>query len=283
MKISSFNLKQYVSVVDKYVPTSITDANGVILYVSDAFCKISGFSKDELLGHKHSLHKHPDMPASTYEELWNTITLGKAWSGRIKNRRKDGSIYFVDAHIEPIFKNNAIIGYHAVRNNVTNEMIYEKLANLDALTKLYNRASIEKFAENFIHKSKQCDLPFSIIMFDLDDFKEVNDNFGHQAGDLVLKKIAEITTTLMRINDRIGRFGGEEFIILLPQTSYEQAQELAERIRAGVSIYHFDGVGSTTASFGVSSFEKDDTFFSMIEKADKALYRAKEMGKNQVC
>jgi diguanylate cyclase (GGDEF)-like protein len=126
-------------------------------------------------------------------------------------------------------------------------------------------------------------LDFSIIMIDLDDFKSVNDTFGHQAGDIVLKKVAEIARALIRLGDRMGRWGGEEFIVLLPNASYEQAKELAERLRIGISIYHFDGVGSATASFGVSSFEREDDFYSLIQRADAALYRAKESGKNQVC
>ena len=283
MKMIPDNVKQYLSIIDKYVATSITDVNGVVLYVSEAFCELCGYSKDELIGKTHSIHRHPDMQDSTYKELWETIEAAKPWSGRIVSLKQDNSTYFTDIHIEPIFKNNETIAYMAIRRNVTNEALYEKLAHTDSLTTLHNRASIENFATTFIAESKRHNYPFSTIMIDLDNFKEVNDTFGHQAGDVVLKKVAQIATTLMRSNDRMGRFGGEEFVILLPQTSYDQAKKLAERLRKGVSIYHFDGVGSVTASFGVASFEEDDTFFSLITRADKALYRAKEMGKNQVC
>jgi diguanylate cyclase (GGDEF)-like protein len=223
------------------------------------------------------------MPENIYKNLWETITAGKSWNGRIKNLKKNKDAYWINVHIEPIFNNNTIIAYQAVRQNITNERLYQKLAKTDYLTGHYNRTSIEEFAELFIDEATRYKNFFSIIMIDLDDFKEVNDSFGHQAGDLVLKKVAEIATTLIRSSDRIGRFGGEEFIVLLPQTPYEQAKDFAERLRIGISIYHFDGVGAKTASFGVATLEEDDTFFSLIEKADKALYRAKEMGKDQVC
>jgi len=283
VKIKAHSLKQYLSTIDKYVATSITDVDGIILYVSRAFCDVAGYGEDELIGQNHSILRHPDMHPSIYEKLWGTITKGETWSGRLKNLKKNQEPYWVDAYIEPIFKSGSIIGYHAVRKNITNEKLYEKLAHTDPLTGLYNRTYMESFANLLIDESKRYDFLFSLIIFDLDDFKNVNDTFGHQAGDYVLKKVAEIATVLIRTSDRVGRWGGEEFLILLPQTSYTQAKELAEQLRIGFSIFHFDGVGSKTASFGVASLEADDTLFSLIAKADRALYKAKGSGKNRVC
>jgi len=282
MKFKPYYVKKYLSSIDKYVSTSITDCHGVILYASSAFCDMNGYSQEELIGQKHSMLRHPDMPASTYKNLWETITKGEIWQGRIKNLKKNGDAYWVDAFIEAIYNKNAIVAYHAVRKNITDEKLYKKLAHTDPLTALYNRSSIESFADLLLEDFRTKAYIFSIIMIDIDDFKAVNDTFGHLMGDSVLKKVAEIARSLIRSSDRMGRWGGEEFIALLPQTSYKQAKELAERLRAGFSLHHFDGVERVTASFGVATIESDKNFHALVQRADEALYLSKEMGKNRV-
>ena len=123
---------------------------------------------------------------------------------------------------------------------------------------------------------------FLHIMIDIDDFKRVNDTYGHQAGDSVIKKLVEILLKLIRSSDRMGRWGGEEFVVLLPQTAYSQAFELAQRLRVGFSTYKFENIGYKTASFGVATLEENDTMSSLIDKSDKALYISKNLGKNRV-
>lgn len=282
MGIKRKHFQQYVSLIERHVSTSITDADGVIVCVSEAFSDMTGYLEGELIGKKHSILRHPDMPKEIYENLWETITQGKPWHGRIKNLKKNKESYWVDAYIEPIFDDGIIIGYQAVRQNITDEALFESLAKIDVLTGLYNRTAIEEFAQLFMDESQRYQMPFSIIMVDLDDFKQVNDQYGHPVGDKVLKKLSEIFQELIRSSDRIGRWGGEEFIILLPQTTYVQARELAERLRIGFATYKFENMGYKTASFGVAFFEIGDTLNKLIEKADKALYVSKNLGKNRV-
>ncbi len=130
----------YVEIVDKYVITSSTDKAGRIIEASEAFCEISGYSRDELIGSSHSLLRHEDMPVSLYEYLWSTITQGKTWQGEIKNRKKNGDYYWVDAYISPVFdENNQIEGYTAIRQDITDKKLAEKLSITDELTTLYNR------------------------------------------------------------------------------------------------------------------------------------------------
>jgi len=273
---------KYVSLLEKHVSISITDPNGVIVCVSRAFCEMTGYSEEELIGKKHTLLRHPDMKDEVYQNLWMTITEGKPWHGRIKNRKKNKEFYWVDAYIEPIFDNETIVGYQAIRQNITDEVLFETLAKIDVLTGLYNRNTIEEFARLFIDESQRYQIPFSIIMVDLDDFKQINDHYGHQAGDEVLKRLSDIFQGLVRSSDRIGRWGGEEFLILLPQTTYLQAKELAERLRIGFSSYIFEGIGYKTASFGVALLESNDRIENLVAKADKALYKSKKLGKNCV-
>ena len=276
------SLKQYVLILEKYIATSITDINGIIVYVSPAFCDMTGYDKEELIGKKHTLLRHPDMRDSIYQELWETIAQGNAWKGRIKNYTKNKIAYWIDISIEAIFNNGNIVGYQAVEQNITQETFFEALAKIDILTGLSNRLAIEEFVSSFIRETQEYQKVFSIIMADIDDFKQINDLYGHQRGDEVIKEISEIFKSLIRANDHIGRWGGEEFLIVLPQTSYIQAKELAERLRHGVSSYMFKTIGHKTASFGVAEIEEKDTINSLIEKADKALYISKEVGKNRV-
>ncbi|MDD3061043.1 MAG: diguanylate cyclase, partial [Sulfurimonas sp.] len=205
MGIKRRHLNQYISLLEKHVSTSMTDTDGVIVCASEAFCEMTGYSESELIGKKHNLLRHPDMAQEIYQNLWMTITEGKPWHGRIKNLTKNKGLYWVDAYIEPIFDNGTIIGYQAVRQNITDETLFESQAKIDSLTGLYNRHSIEEFAQLLIDEAQRYQTPFSIIMVDLDDFKQVNDLYGHSMGDEVLKKISTIFKDLVRSSDRVGR------------------------------------------------------------------------------
>ncbi len=160
------------------------------------------------------------------------------------------------------------------------------LATYDPLTKLYNRRAIVEYAEKEVERSKRYNHQFSIILLDIDDFKGINDTYGHTIGDIVLKQLAEIIKNEVRDIDRVGRYGGEEFIIVLPETKTENAFKLAERIRTKILEREFN-IGdykiSITISAGISGFRTHgDTFEEILQAADLALYQAKKKGKNQV-
>ncbi|SNZ03101.1 diguanylate cyclase (GGDEF) domain-containing protein [Persephonella hydrogeniphila] len=160
------------------------------------------------------------------------------------------------------------------------------LATYDPLTKLYNRRAVVEYAEKEVERSKRYNHPFSIILLDIDDFKGINDTYGHTVGDIVLKMIGDVIKEETRDIDKVGRYGGEEFIILLPETKLENARKLAERIKNRISETIFD-IGdysiSVTISAGISGLGiHGDTFEEMLKAADLALYQAKRRGKNQV-
>ena len=157
------------------------------------------------------------------------------------------------------------------------------MAYTDSLTKIYNRLHFAHFLDAEIDKVKRYGGTFSIIFFDLDYFKDVNDSFGHLAGDEVLEKVTEIVAKANRGADIFARYGGEEFIILTPETNLSGALIHAERLRNDIEQYEFETVGHISSSFGVTEFdaEKDDVE-SLLERADKALYMAKEYGRNRV-
>jgi len=124
--------------------------------------------------------------------------------------------------------------------------------------------------------------PFSLTMYDLDYFKQVNDVFGHDAGDDVLQAVTGLVKESIRGADVVARWGGEEFMVLMPETDMRAAREASEKMRLAIAGHCFDKVGNLTASFGIAAFEPQDDLYSLLKRADDALYRAKSKGRNRV-
>ncbi len=158
----------------------------------------------------------------------------------------------------------------------------KKLSTTDSLTELYNRRHIEKSMEHEVERIKRYGTQLSAILMDVDHFKQVNDQYGHPTGDEVLIKLAGILQNHTRQTDLAGRWGGEEFIVFCPETDRESAAKLAELLRVEISRLRFDEGFAVTASFGVSSWIQDDTMEQLISRADRAMYKAKDGGRNRV-
>lgn len=176
-------------------------------------------------------------------------------------------------------------GYIAMNSERAN-ITLQKMAETDQLTDLTNRRGALKTLESFYLKSN-IENPFSIIIGDVDFFKKINDTLGHQAGDVVLKNVASIMKINIRKSDRAVRWGGEEFLIILPETSSEEAIKFAERIRSKIEnnlFTHGNEVFRVTMSFGVSTLIPSEiSYENIIARADENLYRAKKGGRNRVC
>jgi diguanylate cyclase (GGDEF)-like protein len=152
----------------------------------------------------------------------------------------------------------------------------------DPLTGLYNRVKVE---ETFLYEQKQSIRhgdPLSIILMDLDFFKSVNDVYGHNAGDIFLQEVAEILRDTFRSTDVIGRWGGEEFLIVLPKTDLTSAHEIAIKLRDRMQETKFTNIGTRTSSCGVATLREDESLVNVIQRADSALYLAKDNGRNRV-
>jgi len=159
----------------------------------------------------------------------------------------------------------------------------QKLALTDQLTGLGNRRAVFEELGRLARSSPQQGEPLTVVMFDIDHFKHVNDTYGHQTGDAVLQRIAELTRRQVREGDLVGRIGGEEFVWLLPKVSIGQARDLAERLRALIERESAaGGLPSVTVSLGLALLRMGDTPEQLIARADEALYRAKESGRNCV-
>ncbi len=156
------------------------------------------------------------------------------------------------------------------------------LAFNDYLTGLPNRRGIERILQDEVERARRYGRPLSVVMVDLDHLKRVNDTFGHDAGDRTLQEVAQLLARELRRTDRVGRWGGEEFIVVAPETDRKAAWMLAQRLKETLERHPFDQVGTITASYGVASFRPDDTVQSLIKRADEALYRAKVAGRNRV-
>lgn len=281
---TNISMKTYLDIVDKYVISSSTDLKGNIIDVSSAFCDITGYTKDEILGKEHNIVRHPNMPQSFYKELWQTILKDQTWSGEIRNLKKDGTSYWVYTTISPRYNNlGEKIGYTSIKQDITNQKIIEELSITDQLTQLYNRLKLESVFTNEINRSSRYSEKFSVIMLDIDHFKSVNDTYGHEVGDKTLIDMAKILKQHSRATDIVGRWGGEEFILILPHTDLHAAIEYADMLRVKIEDFTFEVINKITASFGVSSFIDNDTSKSIVKRADDALYDAKHSGRNRVC
>ncbi|WP_187647310.1 GGDEF domain-containing protein [Nitrosophilus labii] len=156
-------------------------------------------------------------------------------------------------------------------------------AEMDFLTGLVNRRRFERALLELINDLQTKNYPFSLVILDIDDFKKINDKYGHPIGDMILQEIANILKNFLRANAIASRIGGEEFAVILPGSELQQAKHIAERLRKAIENRTFNiNEIKTTASFGVTEAKKTDTLESIFERADKALYDAKKSGKNCV-
>ncbi len=156
------------------------------------------------------------------------------------------------------------------------------LSITDGLTGLFNSRHFYEQIKHEIGRSNRYERPLSILLLDMDNFKEHNDEYGHLAGDKVLKRLGELVISMLRENDSAYRYGGEEFTVLLPESGEQTAVVVAERIRVRFSELRFDEGVSKTISIGVAEYAKDEELVSFIKRADNAMYLAKRNGKNMV-
>jgi diguanylate cyclase (GGDEF)-like protein/PAS domain S-box-containing protein len=201
--------------------------------------------------------------------------------------RKDGSIrYFLEKGTPLYGKDGNPLYIDGVIFDITEykqaEMELKRLATIDYLTGVFNRTTFKELIEREIERAQRYNKPLSMIMFDIDHFKKVNDTYGHSVGDYVLKTLAKIVREAIRKIDYLVRWGGEEFLIILPENNLDKAQTLAERIRQIIEHYTFDNVGKVTVSLGVAEFKEGDTEDTLINNSDSAMLKAKRKGRNRV-
>jgi len=288
---SQNKIEEYLSIIDENIITSSTDLDGIITYVSKAFCDISGYSKEELIGKKHNLIRSYDFPTKIYKELWNIIKSDKIWTGEIKNINKLGKEYWLYIKIYPAYDEDGIkIGYTSIHHDITNLKRIEEIAIIDSLTQVYNRYHFNETIGKYIQSAKRNNELICFAIFDIDHFKQYNDTYGHQKGDYALQNVAKaIKELLTRVDDNLFRLGGEEFGVLYKATSKEKAISYMEEMVSKVENLKIEHSSSITAPFLTISAGLVCKEAILIEnekklykEADDLLYKAKSNGKNQL-
>lgn len=268
----------------------VTDQNTRILRVNPAFERMSGFSERTVLGQRTSILRSGRQGADFYREMWSTLSDEQHWAGELTNRRADGAFYTVWSSIGTMRNDGGeLLGYVAVQTELSElrrgQAEAERLASTDSLTGLPNRTLFEDRLGQLLTFSARQNISFAVLFIDLDHFKQVNDALGHQAGDQLLKAIAQRLRHAVRAQDTVARLGGDEFVLLLPSTGRADALTLAAKIHAHLTE-PLDLAGrdryTPAASIGVAMYPEDgQTAGEIVSRADTAMYAAKMAGRHR--
>lgn len=265
----------------------ITSAEGVIEFANQGFEIITGYTPTEVIGRKPSVLKSGKHDDAFYKELWRYLSQGLAFRAMIINRHKAGHEIHCQQTITPVKNADGTITHFISIIKDLTDRVFEELklreqASHDSLTSLLNRRAGEIELNISLIQAQEKASCFCVLMADIDDFKPVNDTFGHQRGDDIIKAVADILLEETRKTDKCIRWGGEEFIVVLPFCGLAKGLVVAENIRASLGNRVFDDVGQVTMSLGITESEPGDTPSAILERVDQLLYQSKENGKNRV-
>ncbi|QKF73773.1 response regulator receiver-modulated diguanylate cyclase (PAS domain) [Aliarcobacter faecis] len=269
---------------------SETDLNGNIIEVSDSLCELTGYRKEQLIGQKHSILKHPNDEYIKYQDLWKTIISGNSWCGELQINDKSGNSIWYRTIIFPKMDScGKIVAYGAKRQDITDKIEFERLSMTDSLTGLHNRRYFDKIFKNEINRAKRIKEDLILMIIDIDKFKLYNDYYGHLNADEVLKKIANILQmNYNRANDFIFRLCKEEFAILTSSDNSEKALLYVEKMRKEIENTKINHIKTEnkilTISIGIFVLRPEDNFTEneIYDFADIALYKAKKALGNKV-
>lgn len=269
----------------------MTDREGEIEYINPKFTEVTGYTKEEIIGQNPRILKSGETLDSVYDELWETITAGGEWKGKIHNRKKDGSFYWSRVSISGIKDARGnITHFIGIEEDVTHEHeLSERLsyqASHDTLTGLVNRREFERRAERLLSSIQQYKVEHALCYMDLDQFKVVNETCGHTAGDEMLRQISIVLQHEVRQRDTLARLGGDEFGVLMEHCSLEHAHRVATSLQQAVQDFHFTWEGQSFrvgVSIGlVAISEALPNLSELMKQADAACYMAKDMGRNRI-
>ena len=264
------------------------------IYVSPEFRKMFGYTEEEL--------KNIDaweVDAEEYREAAKSrverglTDINDTYDVIVQGVKKSGERLWMHIHANSIRYKGEVVriaSFIDITDQISREQnilvekdIYKELSEIDALTQIYNRRAMDAKLTELLNLAKRYNRPLSLIMFDIDKFKNINDTFGHETGDLILKELAAAAKENLRTTDFFARYGGEEFMVITHETPLKTAKELAERLRLKVQGHDFKIGKNVTISLGVASLAVGDDEHSIIHRVDSALYKAKESGRNLVC
>ncbi len=268
----------------------ITNSDNQIVDVNPAFTHLTGYTRDEVLGRNPKLLSAGKQSEEFYQEMWDSINTKGEWQGELWNRRKSGQLFAELLSIVAVKdENGQLQHYMGAFTDITifkqHEADLDRIAHYDMLTSVPNRRLLNDRMEQAIASSRRNNVNLAICYLDLDGFKPINDEFGHEAGDLVLVEIARRLQKMLRAADTIARLGGDEFVLLWNNIgSEENCIKALERVLDTISqpMLLGDEEVSVSASIGVTIYPNDDEDAdSLLRHADHAMYSAKQLGKNR--
>ena len=267
----------------------VTDVKGNILQVNQAFSKITGYSAEEAIGQNPKILKSNKHEPDFYQQMWSQLSTVGQWSGEIWNRRKSGEVYPEWLTINAVHDSQGrITNYVSIFHDITElkrqQEALEHQAQHDALTGLPNRILFNDRLQMALNRMERKGTQVALMFLDLDNFKHINDGFGHTAGDQLLIELANRLKVLLRLGDTLARQGGDEFLILLPDIdSIDTVILVASRLLNTMRqpFYHKDIEYFVTGSIGITIAPVDGLYPDiLIKNADMAMYRAKKLGRN---
>ena len=277
----------------------ITDNKTVIQYVNKEFCRLSGYSKNEVIGQNINILESGKTPKDTFDKCWSALEKGEIFKGEFINKKKNGELYYELNYISPLTDTqDEKYNYVASKIDITTIKLLEKKlkkrADYDDLTKLIRRNPLYKKIEDAINYSIRFKTLFALFFVDLDGFKDINDNYGHDCGDLVIKTIANRLLKCVRKVDTVSRIGGDEFVVLLNYLKTKGdiepiANKTIDTLKQPITLRYKDPDSDDllsediviTSSIGISLYPEDGkNAEELIQKADQAMYKIKKTTKN---
>jgi len=269
----------------------ITTPTGTIIDANKAFSHITGYRHDEIIGRKPNLLQSGKQAKSFYSKMWRELLKQGHWNGEVCNRRKDGQVYYQALTISAVPDDTgAIKHYVGIVNDITDKKNHQRqleyIAHYDTLTGLPNRKLLADRLQQSIARSKRHQQILAVAYIDLDGFKAINDHYGHDAGDYLLKTIAERLKFCLRENDTIARFGGDEFVVVLSELADESCSlSCVERLLKAAErpVLYNNDLLQVSSSIGVVSLSPTETTDpdQLVRHADQAMYQAKLTGKGR--
>ena len=278
--------RMLVAAIEKSpVAVMVTNAMAKIDYCNSKALEMLGYESEEIIGRDPRMFASGKTPKHTYDAMWARLKHGEDWNGIFFNRKKSGEELIDESHISPIMDEESnITHYVAIKLDATERIIKERdtwhKANYDRLTDLPNRGLFLDRLDNALRNAKRTETNLALLFIDLDGFKAVNDTYGHQAGDQLLQWVATQISRVIRDNDTISRFGGDEFALLVADFTVDaEVRVVAEKVLDAISLPCpiGDAAISISASIGIALYpEHGNTADQLITRSDKAMYQVKK-------
>jgi diguanylate cyclase (GGDEF)-like protein/PAS domain S-box-containing protein len=264
----------------------LTDADARVIYSNPHFSKVSGYSAEEIRRQPLSILRSDTTPEETFVDLWTTIHSGRTWTGEFCNQAKDGRLYWVWALVAPMLDGEGQIShFFSLQSEIDREKAMqaelERLSVTDPLTGVLNRGQLFTIGDQQLREAIRYDHPLTLLVVDINQMRLINERYGHQAGDQVLRVTADLLNQNLRDADVLGRLSGEEFAVLMPFTPLADGLQVAERLRtqaANLVVYTASGSVRFTISTGLAGTKTGISFSQMLEWAEHNLHAAKQAG-----